>query len=442
MSFYSLSMPYDKDDSLIKGAANPLAGALCLFGVFLHIILSDGLLGLIGFDYSGEEGKFYEKLHPGTLFIYIAFFVLLIGQGNPLERLLKIARYQMVPFALLFLCILIFIYMTIRSGASGIAFLLDTHFTPPMCAIIMCYTPASMCRRAAHLFVAFSVFNGLLGIAESIGKFRFFSYDPTLAFMRESTFRASAMRGHPLNNAALSAIAIYIVFAIPYSQTIKTLFLGILSISLISFGGRASLGIGLAGLMVLSSIGMIKYIMTKRLSLLQLILLLSVVLVAPLCLFGGLYLALASGMGERLLAHAFWDDSAQSRTIAFMVFDYMSTEEIIFGIGAERIIDIAYRMNLSVPLSDIENPWLLMCMYLGAVAFPIWLITTFAFIGWVIKGKPIALKLAMLAYFAIASTSNSFGRKDSTYLVTVTIILCVMGLLRTAETKQLPQQAG
>lgn len=442
MSFYSLSVPYDQDDSLVKGSANPLAGVLCLIGVFLHIIFSDALLGMVGFNYSGEDGKFYEKLHPGTLMIYVAFLMLLIGQGNPLERLLKIARYQMVPFALLFLCILLFMYMTIRSGASGIAFLLDTHFTPPMCAIIMCYTPASMCKRAVHLFVAFAVLNGLMGIVESIGKFRFFRYDPMLAFMRESTFRASAMRGHPLNNAALSAIAIYIVFALPYSQAVKTILLGVLAVSLIAFGGRASLGVGLAGLMLLSSISMIKYILKRQLTLLQLILLIAVALLGPLCLFGALYIAFVSGMGERLVAHAHWDDSAQSRTIAFMVFDYMSTEEIIFGVGAERIIDIAYRMNLSVPLSDIENPWLLMCMYLGAVAFPIWLITTFAFIWWVNKGKPLALQLAMFAYFIIASTSNSFGRKDSTYLMTVTIVLCAARFFQKKENAPLSGQAG
>jgi len=144
----------------------------------------------------------------------------------------------------------------------------------------------------------------------------------------------------------------------------------------------------------------------------------------PVCLTGGLYALIHSSMGERILAHAQWDASAHSRALAFMVFDYTKADDIIFGMSTDRIMEIAYRMNLAVPLSDIENPWLLMFMYLGIIAFPFWLLATLAFIYKLMQGKSLALKLAVLAYFITASTSNSFGRKDSTYLIMVCAVIC------------------
>ncbi|MFO1242189.1 MAG: VpsF family polysaccharide biosynthesis protein [Rickettsiales bacterium] len=435
MSLLALNMAYEEDDSLTRGAANPLAGSLCLFGFLLHIILSDPLLGAMGFDYSGDGGAFYEKIHPGSLFIFLSFFVLLCGQGNPIKQILLLCQRQLIPFSLLLLCILFFIYMVIRSGAAGMAFMIDTHMTPPICAIVLCYTPASYCKRVAHVFVALAFINSLVGIAESIGKFRVFGYDETLAFMREDSFRASALRGHPLNNASFTAIALMVVLGMPYNTLLKTIICAVMSVSLISFGGRAALGIGLLGLMAITALMVFQRFRSRNMSLLQLILIVTVTILGPLCLIGALYVALASGMGERLIAHAHWDDSAQSRTLAFMVFDYLSTPEIFFGVSTDRILDIAYQMNLAVPLSDIENPWLLMCLYLGVIAFPIWLAATLAFIYWVLKDTPFALKLALLSYFAIASTSNSFGRKDSTYLITVTIVMCAMRVIESKRSE-------
>ena len=76
-------------------------------------------------------------------------------------------------------------------------------------------------------------------------------------------------------------------------------------------------------------------------------------------------------------------------------------------------------MGLSLPIDDIENPWILMMMFLVAVVFPVWFLATLAFAYKLIRGKPLALQMAVVAYFIVASTSNSFGRKDSTYLLMV-----------------------
>lgn len=427
------SLFHREDDTTVTGAANPAAGFLCLLGFFLHILLSDPLLGILGFNYSGEEGAFYEKLHPGTLLIYLSFFALLWGQGNPLRQILTLLKYQRVFVFLLTLYLLLIFYVVVRSGFAGVAFLLDTHLTPPICAIVLCYTPFSYCRRALHCFVALCAFNSCIGIMESLGKFRIFNFDPTIAFMREDTFRASALRGHPLNNAVMTALACFIVIDIRYQVWLKGLLLTLFLISLVAFGGRASLLFTTLGLFFLGGITVMRQFGERRITLLQAILLAAGLMIIPAVIIGGLYFAINSGMGERIAAHAHWDDSAQSRQLAFLVFNYLSRDDILFGINAQRIIDLSYVMNLSIPLSDIENPWLLMLLTLGALTFPFWFAATAAFVYTLIKGMPWGIKFSVLIYFAIASTANAFGRKDSTYLITVCAAMCAARVWRQAH---------
>jgi hypothetical protein len=165
----------------------------------------------------------------------------------------------------------------------------------------------------------------------------------------------------------------------------------------------------------------------------RLITLSAVAVVVPLCFIGFLAVLLNSGMGERLMAAAHWDESANSRMLALHVFDHMSMEDILFGISGQRIMDITASLNSSVKLGGIENPWLLMFMFLGAILFPLWLIATAAFLYRLLRRQPLALQLAVMAYVVIASTFNSFGTKDSTYLIMVCAVLCAAQVIKSVQ---------
>ena len=102
--------------------------------------------------------------------------------------------------------------------------------------------------------------------------------------------------------------------------------------------------------------------------------------------------------------------------LAFNSLDYLKDDELVFGVSADRTVDISYRLGLQLPISDIENPWLLMFMYLGALV-SIWLLAMFCVNLRLARGAPLPLKMAIIVYFLIASTSNSFGRKDNVYTI-------------------------
>ncbi|MEB3029838.1 hypothetical protein VJI72_08610, partial [Parvimonas micra] len=83
--------------------------------------------------YSGTDlHHFYERIHPGTPFIYLSFLVLLWWRGNLVHNLVRLARTHTVFVALLCVYIGLLVYLVLRSGAAGIAFLVDTHLPVPM----------------------------------------------------------------------------------------------------------------------------------------------------------------------------------------------------------------------------------------------------------------------------------------------------------------------
>lgn len=425
-------------------AEHYFAGIVCLFGFFLHIVLSDLLLNSVGFHYSSTEGAFYEKIHPGTYFIVASFFVMLGDQGNPFNEFWRALRRSRIAMFLLLLYIMLFVYLVLRSGPAGTAFMIDTHMTVPICAVVLATAPKDFCRRAIYFFVFVAFLNSVIGIGESIAQSRIFEFSEDAPGIREQHFRASALRGHPLNNAMFTSIALFVMLGLRFKPFLTWVLAAIFMVSLVAFGGRAGLGFTVFGVTLFAAVRVKDMVSRGRMSMLQALLLVAAIILVPAILVAGLnFLILHSSIGERLAASSITDDSADSRRLALMVFDFMRSHEIIFGVAPERIVDIAYRMNLMIPLSDIENPWLLMFMYLGGLMFPFWLLMTGVFVWDLMRGKPMALQLAVVSYFLVASTSNSFGRKDSTYLIMVCAVICAArALAYGAENAAARQQAG
>jgi hypothetical protein len=277
----------------------------------------------------------------------------------------------------------------------------------------------------------------MVGIAEGIGKFRIFSFDPNWVVMNERQFRASAFLGHPLSNAMFTSVALFVLMGIRLHPLLKAGLLAVFLSSLVAFGGRGGLGFSVIGLIPIGLAEARDFLSRGNATMPRLFLVLLAAIAIPVAVLGGLYFLITSDIGARLLAFSsMQDDSAQGRWLAFKVFDYMTDEEMLCGIGAERIEDLTYRMGLHLPVSDIENPWVLMLVHLGAIMFPIWLAFTLAFISRLTLGQPLGLQLAVLTYFITASTSNSFGRKDSNYAIMVCAVVAASRSLALPRTRR------
>lgn len=376
----------------------------------------------MGVHYSGEEGHFYEKIHAGTVCIYMAFMLFIFFVKNSEKWFLD----NKAAFLLLAVYLAVFLYMALRSGFAGLAVFLDTHIPIALVAVMVRYHSLTGSRWTLNLFIFCAIINAITGIIEAIYQVRLFEFDPDWVVLHEEYFRASAFIGHPLNNAIFTVIALFILLALDYKPITKMLMGTILFASLFAFGGRFALLFTILALMFLTAHYILKAINNRNSTQLLFISLLIIVAGGAGAIL--LYFIIFNGFGERIFAHHLFDKSANARWISFMAFHYMSREEIFLGVSADKILGIVMRINQHYEMSDIENPFIIIMMYMGLCMFGLWLVATLYFIKSLLNHASLLLKITVISYFLIASTSNSFGRKDANYMIMVAMVLCAKNL--------------
>jgi hypothetical protein len=239
------------------------------------------------------------------------------------------------------------------------------------------------------------------------------------------------LEGHPLENAVFTSLALFTALGMRYSVVTKAILTGIFLTSLVAFGGRASLVVSVVSL-TLWAIPQLIHTLRERRSLVRMLAMAAAAIAMPVLVVGGLYAAINSGMGERIAAHAHWDDSASTRWSVFQTLEYMKDEELVFGASTDRILEITYRYGQATGSKGIENPWVMMFLQMGGLLYPFWLALMVAFAWKLMRGNPLGLKLVVFNYFLIASTFVSFGTKDSMYPIMVFAVVCASRSLATA----------
>jgi hypothetical protein len=259
--------------------------------------------------------------------------------------------------------------------------------------------------------------------------------------LKQDYFRASAFMGHPLTNVSFTVMSLFVLLGVRMPTALKAVILLVMLSSLVAFGGRSGLISCVIGLAMLGTTETVRYFATTRMTVLRLTLVLLAILIVPVVCIGLLYVTLHSGMGARLMAYSsLQDESASVRVLAFKVIDYMTPTDIIFGLDGQRIAELGYHAGVSDPTSDIENPWILLFMFFGAIMFTLWTAGWLGCMWRLMAGADLALKLAIIEYFVVSSTSNSFGRKDPVYMILAGIVVCAKRLdeIQKAEQQQIP----
>jgi hypothetical protein len=349
----------------------PVAAWLCLVGVLGQMMISGGVLFALGMHYATfgsleKSGGFYEKIHPGTYFIYLSLFVLLLNRGGPIRQTFGVYKENRIACFLLVCYIFMLVLMVGRSGPGGLAFILDSHMTAVICAIVLSYLPRSTCRKAINVFMIFAVFNSLVGIVEGIWHFRLVPYNEEWPVLVEETFRASAFEGHPLENAMFTSLAVFTALGMRYAAVTKAALVIIFFTSLVAFGGRAALAVSIISLIFWAIPHAVNAFRERR-SLGRMLATAAAIVAMPVLLIGGLYGVLSSTLGERIAAHAHWDESADTRRHVLKPIEYMNDAELFFGLSPHRLESITERLDQTTGARGIENPWVLMFIQVGGI---------------------------------------------------------------------------
>src|SRR6185437_9408431 len=166
--------------------------------------VSGGMLWDLGYNYDGLTGSPLTKLHPFTYFIFLALFWRAVQSGDAVGYFGAALKRRPAACWLLVLAGLLVVATVVRGGP-GMAGFVDTFGGPAAYALILDEfdeTDLKPLRLALHVVMTV---NALMGLFEFATHHLIFPYRLDGVASVEDT-RSTALQGHPLVNAALTAV--------------------------------------------------------------------------------------------------------------------------------------------------------------------------------------------------------------------------------------------
>ena len=411
-----------------------LTWALVVVAVAAYMLLSAQMLLRLGVPYDAPFGSPLAKLHPGTYCLLLAWFTALASHGNPLRGLVgQMMRHGL--FATYLACMLwIFVWVIFRHGASGAAFIVESLWMPAIAAFTLYLLDSSRHRQIVQIMVLLLTCNAVLAIGEVLTATRLTPLHVGLeGIVPEAYFRASAFLGHPLHNALITVSLLPAVTMLPWSLPRRLMIILLLILSLLAFGGRTSLGLGLLvyGGYAVYRLGL--DIGHGRYSYLQLT---GGSLAVMLMATGLVGVAAATGLGERIFHNLKFDASASVRLQVWDVFHYMSADDLWIGLAPNQIDHILLRIGVDPIYEALENFWISLFMQFGVIGFIPFIVGLVCLVAalWKISTPP--MRAAVLLYFLVASTANTLSSKTAS--LTLLVIAIVAGTAFRRRDRRLP----
>jgi hypothetical protein len=236
--------------------------------------------------------------------------------------------------------------------------------------------------------------------------------DPGLGYDQGvEEFRGQAFYTHPLAGAMVTAMALFLVLGMRLPGWLKAAAFAAFVIGLMSFGGRAALITTVLMIAAATLFQMASGLATRRLNVGFLGAFIAGVILLP-ALF--VVLTTYTDVGMRITSHLYLDESADIRIIQWRVLDLLNLHDVLFGVPLDRVELFKVQVGLVGAGADIENPWLLTFLNLGAIGFPFLIGALFLFMWHLGRRADTSIGwLLIIATLLICSTSNSLGRKTS-----------------------------
>ena len=406
----------------MNASPSSTAAALLAFaGIALGLLVSESLLFTLGIPYTVPGGSYVWKVHPGSYLLMLAFVVLAVP-ANPVRLVVGSARE--VP-ALGFYAVTVlglFVYLTVDYGFGGSAFVLETLLMPVVAALILLNLPPEQRARLFAAVVVLVTVNALIGIAEAVGQQRLVPYYASGELVYERHFRATALIGHPLDNALITAMVLFAtVLTVRRRPLLAVPALGVQAVALLAFGSRVAFVVaGLVGgvwVLAWTARALLRARGNVRSAVGHSLVLLLIPLLAAAAVLG-------LGLGERIFSSFFLDASARTRLIALKALSLVDTPELWFGIGPLGVERLLHLMRRIESLSDaIENFWILWVLDFGLIGFVplaaalLWLIWS------LVRRAPAPLWVAAATFLTVASSNNSLGAKDRALVVLMVVLI-------------------
>src|SRR5947209_2653792 len=267
--------------SVRTGLLQPLALALTIAALVILCAVSPLTLAVYGVDYDTTGGSALAKIHPGTYLAIMALAARLCAAPHPWRTLQRLLLSE--PGLLIYLAALgllaVYVLVVARSPVTP---LIDTFLLALVLTLLIEGLDERIARLLAILLVGIFAVDAVLGLIEGPTGWRLIhisvpagvTSDPTRTDLvfdwradLASDWRATALFGHPLENAMLMG-AFLICLASRGAAWLGTAFrlgLGALALlAMFAFGGRASLVFAGFFLILLGLAGLVRRLIAGR----------------------------------------------------------------------------------------------------------------------------------------------------------------------------------
>lgn len=379
------------------------------------------VLGNWGWSYESPGGSVLEKLHPASWIIFGSFLLATAGSGNPVRFLAAIVTRQPGIFVFFVSLVVALAQLTLVLKASFTP-IIDTFFMPMLLAVLIARMGERAKRHTAILIHLMFAANGALGLYEFLTGFRLTPYVAGTLLI-EGDWRSTALFGHPLANASLTASYIIAMCAgggreLPAFARLASI--GLLIAAMVTFGGRSSLVILLVFVAVAALRNAAGWLVGTKISLPGAA---AAAILVPL-LLAGLWLVWQGGFFDRL-AERFADDngSANARILLLRLFERVSWPDLLFGPDQARLAALQQQEGI---FYGLESFWLATILAFGLIVALILFTGLFCFCGELVRAtRPGAWQVPVF-FFIIASTAVSLSAKTHIFGIMVAIMLVLL----------------
>jgi hypothetical protein len=380
--------------------------------------ISSNLLSALGSHYVADGGWLVEKLHPGSYLAAAAMATRMATGFRPMRNAWLLIWHE--PDLVVFLGAIAFcmIYATVITGAGNLVALMDSFMPAGMIGIALVGMTKLDAVWVKNLLRLLFLLNAFLALGEAVAGTHLVPIDPGL-HERASDFRPTALYDHPLTGSAATMLGLLLLPNAARRPIAACAYGTSMFAALLVFGGRVALLLTLLFMAgwYLSCLG--QRAARRRVAPSHL----APVLVAVAA--GGAVVCgvIESGLGERLIAHLYWDPSARARLDQFQILAWLDVQQFLFGARRNDTLALIEPLRLEYGIDVLENFWLLMFVSLGALCFPVFAVGMLALVRSLWRRSDARGRMMVVALLLAASASNSLGRKST---LLVLLVACVM----------------
>ena len=394
---------------------------LVLLATMTIFTISSAMLTNWKIHYLTTGGNVFEKFHPATYFALLAFFLLLVRNGDPIGEINRMFSEAKLLLVYLVCWLALLVQMLVLERPFTV--IIDTFLLPVVLCLVIWRLSPSQRNPLVWIIHLTILLNVVLGYYEYFSGHRLFALALGADVTVLGEWRSSALLGHPLTASGIVGgyvLALVLRPALCPPVVLRLPLIVFCLGSLMVFGGRTALVTVSLLIGSLAALEMFRLLRGGRTSL-------PVAIVAICLLFvaaAGIFAALDLGIFDKMLLRFSSDKgSTLARYATFDLLSHFDWRELVLGPNPARANALQSQWGLKYGIEDFWISCIVQFGIIHTVLLTIGLVGLFAEILRRASGAAWAIILLIVV---IAASSVSFSSKNiqlAEFVLLITLLL-------------------